>query len=182
MFPKNSLVPSLSSAVASSPGLCTQLKNTVWSWRDTEDYSAHQKGSKGGVYLCWGSGEERVAVLPGQADEDITKQTSELDLRSWSQVYKVESGLCRQKAKRVLAQAWTVREHSMWLHVALQGGWGASEYEGVMRVYAPRFSVSSQQKFGVTNTEAPRRVTALGGQTVLQVLNKSVLQLYLFRS
>ena len=87
MFPKNSLVPSLSSAVASSPGLCTQLKNTVWSWRDTEDYSAHQKGSKGGVYLCWGSGEERVAVLPGQADEDITKQTSELDLRSWSQKF-----------------------------------------------------------------------------------------------
>ena len=42
-----------------------------------------------------------MAVLPGQADEDITKQTSELEPK----VYKVESGLCRQKAKRVLAQA-----------------------------------------------------------------------------
>lgn len=35
--------------------------------------------------MCCGSREERVAVLPGQVDEDITKKTSELDLRSWSQ-------------------------------------------------------------------------------------------------
>ena len=65
-----------------------------------------------------------------------------------------------------------MREHSVWLHVAVQGGWGAEgpEYEGVTRVYAPRFFVSSQQKFGRTDTEAPSaghssqrtdRVTAL---------------------
>ena len=36
-----------------------------------------------------------------------------------------------------------------------------------MRVYAPQFFVSSQQKFGVMDIEAPRQVTALGGQTVL---------------
>ena len=33
-------------------------------------------------------------------------------------------------------------------------------------VYAPRFFVSSQQKFGVTDIKAPWRVTALGGLTV----------------
>ena len=37
----------------------------------------------------------------------------------------------------------------------------------VTRVYAPRFFVSSQQKFGVTDIKAPWRVTALRGQTVL---------------
>ena len=37
----------------------------------------------------------------------------------------------------------------------------------VTRVYAPRFFVSSQQKFGVTDIKAPWRATALGGQTVL---------------
>ena len=37
----------------------------------------------------------------------------------------------------------------------------------VTRVYAPRFFVSSQQKFGVMDIKAPWRVTALGGQTVL---------------
>ena len=37
----------------------------------------------------------------------------------------------------------------------------------VTRVYAPRFFVSSQQKFGVTDIKAPWWVTALGGQTVL---------------
>ncbi|CAI9155451.1 unnamed protein product [Rangifer tarandus platyrhynchus] len=40
-------------------------------------------------------------------------------------------------------------------------------YTIVTRVYAPRFFVSSQQKFGVTDIKAPWRVTALGGQTVL---------------
>ena len=44
-------------------------------------------------------------------------------------------------------------------------------------MYAPRFFVSSQQRFGVTDIKAPWRVTALGGQTVLLLLNKSVLQL-----
>ena len=34
-------------------------------------------------------------------------------------------------------------------------------------VYAPRFFVSSQQKFGVTDVEAPWQVAALRGQTVL---------------
>ena len=45
-----------------------------------------------------------------------------------------------------------------------------------MRVYVPRFFVSSQQTFGATD------IKALGasqlGQTVLQLLGKSVLQLY----
>ena len=41
------------------------------------------------------------------------------------------------------------------------------DFELVMRVYAPRFFVSSQQKFGVTDIKAPWRVTALGGQTML---------------
>ena len=36
-----------------------------------------------------------------------------------------------------------------------------------MRVHAPQFFVSSQQKLGVTDIKAPWRVTALGGQTVL---------------
>ena len=31
----------------------------------------------------------------------------------------------------------------------------------VMRVYVPRFFVLSQQRFGVTDIKAPRRVTAL---------------------
>ena len=50
---------------------------------------------------------------------------------------------------------------SMGWHLGL--GW----VETVMRVYAPRFFVLSQQKFGVTDIKAPWRVTALGGQTVL---------------
>ena len=39
--------------------------------------------------------------------------------------------------------------------------------ESVTQVYVPRFFVSSQQKFGVTDIKAPWRVTALGGETVL---------------
>ena len=35
----------------------------------------------------------------------------------------------------------------------------------VRRVYAPRFFVSSQQRFGVTDIKAPWRVTALGSWT-----------------
>ena len=50
-------------------------------------------------------------------------------------------------------------------------------YDYVTRVYAPRFFVSSQQKFGVTDIKAPWRATALGGQTALWLLNKPVLQL-----
>ena len=34
--------------------------------------------------------------------------------------------------------------------------------EGVTRVYVPRFFVSSQQRFGVTDIKAPSAVTALG--------------------
>ena len=41
------------------------------------------------------------------------------------------------------------------------------DFPSVMRVYAPQFFISSQQKFGVTDIKAPWRVTALGGQTVL---------------
>ena len=37
----------------------------------------------------------------------------------------------------------------------------------VRQVYAPRFFVSSQQRFGVTDIKAPWRVTALRGQTVV---------------
>ena len=43
-------------------------------------------------------------------------------------------------------------------------------------MYVPRFFVSSQQRFGATDIKA---LSALGlGQTVLQLLGKSVLQLY----
>ena len=46
----------------------------------------------------------------------------------------------------------------------------------VTRVYVPRFFVSLQQRFGATDIKA---LSALGlGQTVLQLLGKSVLQLY----
>ena len=52
----------------------------------------------------------------------------------------------------------------------------------VTRVYVPRFFVSSQQRFGATDIKA-HSVSQLSGlgQTVLQLLGKSVLQLYLFR-
>ena len=50
--------------------------------------------------------------------------------------------------------------------------------EGVTRVYVPRFFVSSQQRFGVTDIKALGASQLLGlGQTVLQLLDKSVLQL-----
>ena len=49
----------------------------------------------------------------------------------------------------------------------------------VMRVYVPRFFVSSQQRFGATDIKALGASQLLGlGQTVLQLLGKSVLQLY----
>ena len=49
----------------------------------------------------------------------------------------------------------------------------------VMRVYVPWFFVSSQQRFGATDIKALRASQLLGlGQTVLQLLGKSVLQLY----
>ena len=52
----------------------------------------------------------------------------------------------------------------------------------IRRVYAPRFFVSSQQRFGATDIKALGASQLLGlGQTVLQLLGKSVLQLYLFR-
>ena len=47
----------------------------------------------------------------------------------------------------------------------------------VMRVYVPRFFVSSQQRFGATKTLGASQLSGLG-QTVLQLLGKSVLQLY----
>ena len=49
----------------------------------------------------------------------------------------------------------------------------------VTRVYVPRFSVLSQQRFGATDIKALRvsRLSGLG-PTVLQLLGKSVLQLY----
>ena len=50
----------------------------------------------------------------------------------------------------------------------------------VMRVYVPRFFVSSQQRFGATDIKALGASQLSGlGQTVLQLLDKSVLQLYL---
>ena len=49
----------------------------------------------------------------------------------------------------------------------------------VMRVYVPRFFVSSQQRFGATDIKALGASQLLGlGQTVLQLLGKSVLQLH----
>ena len=49
----------------------------------------------------------------------------------------------------------------------------------VRRVYASRFFVSSQQRFGATDIKALSASQLLGlGQTVLQLLSKSVLQLY----
>ena len=49
----------------------------------------------------------------------------------------------------------------------------------VTQVYVPRFFVSSQQRFGATDIKALSPSQLLGlGQTVLQLLGKSVLQLY----
>ena len=49
----------------------------------------------------------------------------------------------------------------------------------VMRVYVPRFFVSSQQRFGATDIKALGVSQLSGlGQTVLQLLGKSVLQLH----
>ena len=49
----------------------------------------------------------------------------------------------------------------------------------VMRVYVPRFFVSSQQRFGATDIKALGMSQLLDlGQTMLQLLGKSVLQLY----
>ena len=49
----------------------------------------------------------------------------------------------------------------------------------VMRVYVPRFFVSSQQRFGATDMKALGTSQLSGlGQTVLQLLGKSVLQLH----
>ena len=49
----------------------------------------------------------------------------------------------------------------------------------VMRVYVPRFFVSSQQRFEAMDIKALCASQLLGlGQTVLQLLGKSVLQLY----
>ena len=49
----------------------------------------------------------------------------------------------------------------------------------VMRVYVPRFFVSSQQRFGATDIKAlsASQLSSLG-QTMLQLLDKSVLQLH----
>jgi len=49
----------------------------------------------------------------------------------------------------------------------------------VMRMYVPRFFVSSQQRFGATDIKALGASQFSGlGQTVLQLLGKSVLQLH----
>ena len=49
----------------------------------------------------------------------------------------------------------------------------------VTRVYVPRFFVSSQQRFGATDIKALGTSQLLGlGQTMLQLLDKSVSQLY----
>ena len=54
-------------------------------------------------------------------------------------------------------------------------------HTSVMRVYVPRFFVSSQQRFGVTDIKALGASQVLGlGQTVLQLLGKSVLQLHFY--
>ena len=52
-------------------------------------------------------------------------------------------------------------------------------YGCVTRVYVPQFFVSSQQRFGAMDIKALRASQLLGlGQTVLQLLGKSVLQLH----
>ena len=49
----------------------------------------------------------------------------------------------------------------------------------IMLVYVPQFFVSSQQRFGATDIKALGASQLLGlGQTVLQLLRISVLQLY----
>ena len=58
-----------------------------------------------------------------------------------------------------------VRPQVLWS--SIQTGPARIFYSIVTRVYAPRFFVSSQQKFGVTDIKAPWRVTARRGQTVL---------------
>ena len=56
---------------------------------------------------------------------------------------------------------------------------GAISKDNVTRVYVPRFFVSSQQRFGATDIKALSGSQLLGlGQTLLQLLGKSVLQLY----
>ena len=54
-------------------------------------------------------------------------------------------------------------------------------HTSVMRVYVPRFFVSSQQRFGATDIKALGASQLSGlGQTVLQLLGKSVLQLHFY--
>ena len=66
-------------------------------------------------------------------------------------------GLWRTSVGRI--QLGAGRKEVSWWH----------SYGSVTRVYAPRFFVWSQQKFGVTDIKAPWRVTALGGQSALQL-------------
>jgi len=56
---------------------------------------------------------------------------------------------------------------------------GAISKDNLTQVYVPRFFVSSQQRFGATDIKALSGSQLLGlGQTLLQLLGKSVLQLY----
>ena len=95
--------------------------------RRTEEYSAHQKGSRGDVYVGCGSREERVAILPGQVDEDVTKKTSELDLRSWSQKFtRWRVGLVGRR------QSGCLHRHEQWESTACCCMWLYTE-AGVMK-------------------------------------------------
>ena len=81
---------------------------------------------------------------------------------------------------------WPSKEKSRltWKDADSGKDWGQkekslTEVEIVMHVYVPRFFVSSQQRFGETDIKALGASQLLGfAQTVLQLLGKSVLQLY----
>ena len=81
--------------------------------------------------------------------------------------------------------------HNFFIHSSVNGHlgkqscddhWGACiffNYGFVTQVYVPRFFISSQQRFGATDIKALSASHLLGlGQTMLQLLGKSVLQLY----
>ena len=66
-----------------------------------------------------------------------------------------------------------------WVAFPFSRGSSQSRYQTVTRVYVPRFFVSSQQRFGEMDIKALGASQLLGlGQIVLQLLGKSVLQLY----
>ena len=67
----------------------------------------------------------------------------------------------------------------MYRYMCVSSSVFALEYRNVMRVYVPPFFVSSQQRFGATDIKALSASQLSGiGQTMLQLLGKSVLQFH----